>query len=151
MSWLFPNGVPSSESEMQQYLTNIEVPITNESGSRSTLSLTVHKKLATEVKLLFDDMMKVNNFRIKPDTYFYEWRLMASGTGHMSHHSYGVAIDINPDDNPATYTGGSYNPGGNYFSITDEIVQIWKKHGFYWGGDWNGYYKDYMHFTYTNH
>ena len=151
MSWLFPNGVPSSESEMQQYLTNIEVPITNESGSRSTLSLTVHKKLATEVKLLFDDMMKVNNFRIKPDTYFYEWRLMASGTGHMSHHSYGVAIDINPDDNPATYTGGSYNPGGNYFSITDEIVQIWKKHGFYWGGDWSGYYKDYMHFTYTNH
>ena len=151
MNWLFPNGVPSSESEMQQYLTDVEVPIIDESGNNSTISLTVHKKLAEEIKAIFTDMTKVKNFRIKSDTYAYDWRQMASGTGHMSHHSYGVAIDINADDNPATYTGGEYNPGGNYFSVTDEIVKIWKDHGFYWGGDWSGYYKDYMHFTYTNH
>ena len=151
VEWLFPNGVPSSEDEMKQYKTDIIVDIIDESGNRSKLPLTVHKKLEPEIRLIFDEMMKVKNFRIKPDVDSYEWRLTESGTGRMSQHSYGVAIDINPDDNPATYTGGSYNPGGNYFSITDEIVQIWKKHGFYWGGDWNGYYKDYMHFTYTNH
>lgn len=151
MNWLFPNGVPESESEMQSYLTNIEVPIINESGNQSTLTLTVHKKLAKEIEAIFTEMTKVKNFKIKPDTYGYEWRTMASGTGSMSHHSYGSAIDINPDDNPAAYTEGNYNPGGNPYSVTDEIVKIWKDHGFYWGGDWSSSYVDYMHFTYANH
>ena len=67
----------------------------------------------------------------------------------MSHHSYGVAFDINAAANGATYTGG-VNPSSPYY-INQKIVSIWKSHGFYWGGDWKGYYNDPMHFTWTNH
>lgn len=152
MAWLFPNGAPTTESEMQQYLTTIEVPIINEQGARTTMHLTVHQKLAAEYTAVFEDMLNVNGFKIKSgDTYAYGFRLMASGTGSLSHHSYGTAIDVNSADNPATYTSGNYAPGVNPYSVTDEVVKIWKDHGFYWGGDWSGYYQDYMHFTYMNH
>ena len=152
MNWLFPDGAPTTESGMQKYLTTIEVPIINESGSQTTMHLTVHIKLAAEYGAVFEDMLRVNGFKIKSgDTYAYGFRLMASGTGSLSHHSYGTAIDVNSADNPATYTSGNYAPGVNPYSVTDEVVKIWKDHGFYWGGDWSGYYRDYMHFTYMNH
>lgn len=152
MKYLFPNGVPTSENAMSTYLETIQVPIKNESGTETTTHLTVHKKLSSEIKAVFQEILAVDNFRVKSsETGAYNWRYMASGTGSLSHHSYGVAIDLNWNDNPATYTGGTYSPGGNYYSVTDEIVKIWKKHGFYWGGDWDGYYRDYMHFTYTDH
>ena len=47
-------------------------------------------------------------------------------------------------------TEGKYQPGVDPYSVTPEVVAIWKKHGFFWGGDWKSS-KDYMHFTYTNH
>lgn len=152
MAWLFPEGTPTNESDMKQYLEDIEVPIINESGNETTMRLTVHKKLATEIKAVFQDLLQVKNFRIKAsDSGGYNWRLMASGSGSLSHHSYGVAIDINSLDNKAAYTKGIYNPGGNYYSVTDEVVEIWKEHGFYWGGNWKGDSHDPMHFTYTGH
>ena len=88
-------------------------------------------------------------FRIK-SVGCYNWRNMASNSNARSYHSYGTCIDINPDSNPATYTGGTYNPGNDIFSITSAVVKVWKDAGFYWGGEWTGYYRDYMHFTYTN-
>ncbi|MFR7763129.1 MAG: M15 family metallopeptidase, partial [Eubacterium sp.] len=43
---------------------------------------------------------------------------------------------------------GGYKPGTNKFSVTQKVINIWKAHGFYWGGDWTGK-KDTMHFSYT--
>ena len=34
------------------------------------------------------------------------------------------------------------------FYNNEKVVAIWKKHGFYWGGDWSNR-TDPMHFTYT--
>ena len=151
MKWLFPNGEPGTEEEMQKYLVHVEVPIINDKGQSTTMTITCHKKLANEIRAAFADM-KAAGFKVKPyQTACYAWRMMASGTGARSHHSYGVCIDINSGDNPASYTSGNYAPGENPYSITKEIVQIWKDHGFYWGGDWSGHFKDYMHMTYTDH
>ena len=75
---------------------------------------------------------------------------MASDSSKQSYHSYGTCIDINWNSNPATYTGGAYAPGTNPLSITPPVIKIWAEAGFYWGGNWEGYYRDYMHFTYTN-
>lgn len=149
MNKLFPAGVPTTKQQMEAYLTTIEVTTIDKSGSTKTRKLTVHKYLANEVKAIFDELLKIK-FPIS-DAYSYSWRNMASGTGSKSHHSYGVAIDINASSNAASYTGGSYRPGKDPYSVTSEVVNIWKKHGFYWGGDWSGYYFDPMHFTYTNH
>ncbi len=151
LDWLFPDGVPSSPNEMQKYLTQITVPIINKNGKAATMILTVHKKLAEEIKKVFEDMKRAG-FKIKPEeTAGYNWRTMASNSSKVSHHSYGCVVDVNWTSNGASYTSWGYHPGEDEYSVTKKIVNIWKRHGFYWGGDWSTAYFDPMHFTYTNH
>jgi len=77
----------------------------------------------------------------------FNWR-MIRGTKRRSMHSFGIAIDIGvsrsnywdwtkPDDN------GHYTYK-NRFPL--EIVEIFERHGFIWGGKW--YHFDTMHFEY---
>jgi murein DD-endopeptidase MepM/ murein hydrolase activator NlpD len=57
---------------------------------------------------------------------------------YLSNHSFGSAIDINPTENGMNATTWDMPP---------EIVKIFLKHGFYWGGFYNSS-KDAMHFEY---
>ncbi|MBX7154498.1 MAG: M15 family metallopeptidase [Bacteriodetes bacterium] len=77
----------------------------------------------------------------------YNWRNIA-GTNRRSTHSYGIAIDINVGQshywrNSTADKKGVY-PYKN--KIPMEIVNIFEKHGFIWGGKW--YHYDTMHFEY---
>lgn len=148
MNWLFPNGTPVSQSAVEQYLVTIQVPINNSSGEKTTASLTVHHALASEISAIFEEI-QATGFKIH-ELSCYGYRKMASGTGSLSHHSYGVAIDINWSENPAVYWGYSPDPNSEYY-INQNIVNIFKAHGFYWGGDWSANFYDPMHFSYTNH
>jgi D-alanyl-D-alanine carboxypeptidase len=75
----------------------------------------------------------------------YNCRAVAD-TGAPSPHSYGIAIDLNtavsdywfwrPHDGPIAYRN----------RMPEEIVAIFEKHGFIWGGKW--YHYDTMHFEY---
>lgn len=151
MKWLFPSGVPFSSLEMQKYLTQIQVPIYTTKKKKSTMTLTVHKKLTTEITAVFEDMAKMH-FPIDPGcTAGYSWRVMASNSNKLSYHSYGCVVDVNWEHNGAAYTGWPYKPGKDKLAVTEKVVTIWKKHGFYWGGDWSASYFDPMHFTYVNH
>lgn len=147
LAQLFPGGTPTTQTQMAQYLTTISVPVCDTAGNVRYISIQSHKAIAGNVQACFNEMAALKFPVIFAGSY--EWRYMASGTGHLSHHSYGVAFDINAAANGATYTGG-VNPSSPYY-INQKIVSIWKSHGFYWGGDWKGYYNDPMHFTWTNH
>jgi hypothetical protein len=75
------------------------------------------------------------------------WRKI-SGTERLSVHSFGIAIDIDVKhanywkwDNPDPEDDQCYK---NHIPI--EIVEIFEKHGFIWGGKW--YHYDTMHFEY---
>lgn len=81
-----------------------------------------------------------------PNEGAYYCRAIA-GTTQTSMHSYGVAIDINtrysdywrwpsPPPDPIAYRN----------QIPFEIVEIFERHGFIWGGKW--YHFDTMHFEY---
>ena len=61
--------------------------------------------------------------------------------GGRSLHSWGIAIDINPAQNP--YQRGNY--GAPIKDIPDPVIEIFKHNGFFWGGDWPGE-RDAMHF-----
>lgn len=150
MNWLFPSGVPKTQAAMEPYLTYITVPIVDGSGNQSTHRLRVHKKLANELTAIFNELANIKFPVKKGDTYGYGWRKMASGTGSLSHHSYGVTIDLNANDNPPTYWNSVPDKNSPYYN-NPVVVQIFKAHGFYWGGDWSYKYNDPMHFTYTNH
>ena len=149
---LFPSGVPKSEKEMKKYLVAVKLPILNEKGKQSTITRYVHKALKDQVLACFEDMVKIG-FPVRAvDTGSYCWRKMS--TLHlMSHHSYGCVVDLNWRSNPmvslAKIATSKYKPGKDPYSITQEVADIWKSHGFYWGGDWTEK-KDFMHLTYTN-
>jgi len=79
-----------------------------------------------------------------------------SGTGHLSQHAYGRAIDINPLYNPyITADGFAPDNAGKYVDRDNEnpykidkndlCYQLFAEKGFFWGGDWNSV-KDYQHF-----
>ncbi len=57
--------------------------------------------------------------------------------GGKSLHSWAIALDINPTRNPM---------GGTSTDMPTEVIDIFKKHGFFWGGDWGGRDYDPMHF-----
>lgn len=63
------------------------------------------------------------------------------GGGGRSLHSWGIAIDINPGRNP--YQVGNW--GAPETDIPGPIIDIFKKYGYAWGGDWAGE-RDPMHF-----
>lgn len=151
MNWLFPEGVPVSQSGMDQYLVQIRVPIYTKKKKKDLMTLTVHKKLAAEITAVFQDLQKAK-FPVDPScTAGYTWRMMASNGNRVSYHSYGCVVDLNWTHNGASYTGWTYQPGKDKLAVTKKVVDIWKKHGFYWGGDWSEAYFDPMHFTYVNH
>jgi len=76
------------------------------------------------------------------------------GTHKWSNHTYGRAIDINPIENPYVSKSGhiSHQASLKYANrqlfkgvISPQVVKIFKKHGFRWGGNWHCC-KDYQHF-----
>jgi len=85
----------------------------------------------------------------------------ATGGGSLSKHSYGRAIDINPQQNPyVSYSTGqpkwSHSNANDYIArdtglahvIThdDLAYKLFNKYGYTWGGDWTNP-KDYQHFV----
>ena len=78
----------------------------------------------------------------------FNWRRIKD-TERLSLHSFGIAVDINVEY--SNYWKWD-DPGGerlhlDYVNrIPLEIVEIFEKHGFIWGGKW--YHYDTMHFEY---
>lgn len=63
-----------------------------------------------------------------------------AGTNTRSLHSYGLAVDLNPAQNPVTY-------GKVITNLPKGIGRLAAKYGLAWGGQWNGSKKDPMHFS----
>lgn len=79
----------------------------------------------------------------------FNWRNI-SGTNRLSAHSFGITIDINTShSNYWQWDCGCKNENtklGFKSKIPIELVKIFEKNGFIWGGRW--YHYDTMHFEY---
>lgn len=74
----------------------------------------------------------------------YSWRCIV-GTGRMSAHSFGLAVDLNPQLGAYwQWSKGVTHPSQKTYPT--EIVRIFENNGFVWGGKWREY--DLMHFEY---
>lgn len=67
-------------------------------------------------------------------------------TGKPSVHSYGAAIDLNTRYGDYWYWHRRTDPIPYRNRMPQEIVNIFERHGFIWGGKW--YHYDTMHFEY---
>ncbi|GAA3212438.1 M15 family metallopeptidase [Actinocorallia longicatena] len=83
----------------------------------------------------------------------------ATGSSNWSRHAYGMAVDINPCENPYVDTAGTiyHKRCARYYTnrsgklpgvITggDEVVRAFRTMNWKWGGYWAGT-KDYQHFS----
>ena len=77
-----------------------------------------------------------------------------------SNHAYGLAVDVNPTENP--YVGCGMTRDKEALSYLDRsrvrrgmvhapIVSAFTAVGWGWGGAWSGSTKDYMHFSWNGH
>jgi hypothetical protein len=82
------------------------------------------------------------------------------GTGTWSMHAYGLAVDVNPVENPYVGCGQSRDPSAKpYFDrsrhrrgmVTPRAIAAFRSIGWGWGGSWSGDTKDYMHFSSNGH
>lgn len=96
------------------------------------------EKIISELMQLPDKLQKYLN---NPGGTFV-WRNIA-GTNRLSNHSFGTALDIN-----TKYSDyWQWNKNFEYANrIPFEIVDIFEKYGFIWGGKW--YHYDTMHFEF---
>lgn len=154
LNYLFPVGLPVSHSEASTYMTTVSFPVVDINGNRSIKSATLHQKLADDFVNIMTEIAD-SGFPIK-DVGCYNFRGM-NGSNSRSHHSYGVACDLNVNENYMIKDGkilaGSYwRPGDDPYSFTENgvVVNTFSKYGWGWGGSWSSH-KDYMHFSFTGH
>lgn len=97
------------------------------------------------------------------NTSAFCYRTVTGSSGNLSNHAYGLAIDLNPLENPYVRLdgngyGSSEHEGSQAYiydrdsavmahviDYNDLAYQLFTAHGFTWGGDWSNP-KDYQHF-----
>ena len=139
-------------------------------------ALLVHKKVADEVmeifEALYDARYPLRSVRLVDDfgqpftdglsmsadnTSAYCCRRV-TGKTYFSRHSYGLAIDVNPVENPYIRPDGSFAPPESepyldrknlrpgMITEDDLCYKLFIAHGWSWGGHFKGE-KDYQHFS----
>ena len=112
-------------------------------------------RLVSDFKANDDASMRADN------TSAFNCRLMTGSKSKWSNHSYGLAIDLNPFENPYISKSGKVSPKEaskfakrEHFNrallLKDDVaVKAFLNDGFIWGGNWHSV-KDYQHFEYKN-
>ena len=145
-------------TEAAKNMKTITIPIwkMSSSGGRYTSSakLTIHKKLARNVQEIFKEIYALDiKFPIKVVKGFMYRKVggvALSKSRIMSIHSFGAAIDINPGDYDNDYflgKGNDLRDKSNPYCIPDEVIAIFEKYGWVWGGNFE-ICADTMHFQY---
>lgn len=146
---------PSNETASQEMVW-VEVPVWRLSGGQKvpgTDRVQVMSSIADDVKAIFTEIYNgPEQFPIN-SLGGYSWR----SNGLTSNHSAGLAIDINPDQNPqvradgTVLVGSKWEPGVNPYSISrdSDVVKAFGAHGWNWGAAFST--KDYMHFDFYSY
>jgi len=97
-----------------------------------------HRELGKTFAKVFSELQG-ENLASKVRTYggCYSFRSKRT-SAKLSTHSWGIAIDLNPDSNTQGTTG----------DMDENVIAIFRGHRFKWGGDWTGRSRDPMHFQF---
>jgi hypothetical protein len=161
MSDLFKKGKDLIDKD----IVKVEISFINFEGTEDKGILEVHKDVKDEVVKIFNEIKEINFPIFKMETVdkydfddeksvvannssAYNFRFV-SGTTKLSDHAIGLAIDINPKQNPWVHPSAlnkfPYVPGEKgTIEKGDEVVAIFEKYGWSWGGNWRN--PDYQHF-----
>jgi hypothetical protein len=158
-----------------EQLRTIQLSYWNFDGRPQLGRLVVHQRVARDVVTAFRRlyvarfpirrMVPVSRYRGSDDasmaadnTSGFNCRFV-SGTSRWSMHAYGLAIDVNPVENPYVSRGRVSPPAGNRYLDRSRrrpgmalrggvLVRAFAAVGWKWGGHWRGSL-DYQHFSTT--
>jgi Putative cell wall-binding domain len=149
------NKVYQNAVEAEANMVNISIDVwqLNKSGEKypAKRTLTVNKAIADMVQSVFNEIFAGQEKFPINSVGGYAWR-----PGNTSEHNWGLAIDINPNENymitseGKIVAGSFWDPANNPYSIPEngDVVTAFKKYGFTWGGNAWRSSNDYMHFSY---
>lgn len=133
------DGLPT-ERWQNRFLTQIRLPYPMRlSWDHDTVvrSITCHKSVARDLSNILGEILEyygsvaaVKEARMDLYGGCYNFRRMRGGS-NLSMHSYGIAIDIDPERNPL---GRKWEPDKGM--MPEAVIAIFKRHGWTWGGDW---------------
>ena len=137
----------ASAQAVGQHIVGVKwLPRLSKTVIRVTSIFGIAQRLAKISDSLAAMPANLSRFGLKPGGGF-SWRLIA-GTGHLSMHAFGSAIDINVgySDYWRWHRPGGGGPIPYKNRIPIPVVALFEKYGFIWGGRW--YHYDTMHFEY---
>jgi hypothetical protein len=93
------------------------------------------------------------------NTSAFNCRAAVGSTGSWSVHAFGLAVDVNPVENPYLLNGRALPPAGRRYADRSRrragmavaggvLVRAFESRGWGWGGRWSGS-PDYQHFSTT--
>ena len=162
-------------------LVLLTVPYRDFAGAAALGRLVVAKRVADQVASIFTAIFESQRFRIERMELVDKYRgnddasmaanntsafncRFVGGTTVLSAHALGIAIDVNPEQNPWVKGRVTVPPKGRAFDYPGErqsahrrgqpgiimsgdvVVTAFKQQGWKWGGDWTDK-KDYQHFS----
>jgi hypothetical protein len=102
------------------------------------------KAAFTELRAMAQTNKKISAF-LAPCSGTYNYRVIA-GTGRLSPHSFGTAIDLARDSRDYWKWATREQGEKRLLSYSKEVVEVFEKHKFVWGGKWGHF--DILHFEY---
>jgi D-alanyl-D-alanine carboxypeptidase len=124
-----------------EFLTRIALPFPlplSWDKSRTVTQMTCHKLMSGIFANVFGRLQSADlQDKITSFGGCFSFRPQRTGT-KLSAHSWGIAIDLNPENN-AQGSAGNMDAG---------VIEIFRDAGFEWGGDWQGRVRDPMHFQF---
>lgn len=132
----------SSRNSVENSLTDVSMP-----GSKTIFTVTTQHNVACQLSSALAEIGTAYPRLFANVGGSYNWRKI-SGTNRLSVHSFGAAIDVNAEIGGYwKWSGRKSGKAGSYANrVPQEVVQIFEKYGFIWGGKWHHF--DGMHFEY---
>lgn len=140
------NSKPSSGWESAN-LVRVKPPfVIRFEGKTVTAGVLIHKKCADSLARVFQaiwdaaghDQKVIDKWGVSNYGGAYNYRQMR-GSSRLSMHSWGCAIDLDPDNN-------AFHDQDPHFAHVPQVVKAFEDEGWTWGGRWSGRSKDGMHF-----
>ncbi len=137
--------------EIEKEIVSLKIDYIDYNGKKEVGIIEVNTRIADNVIGVFNDLYKIK-FPInkiersyqRPDKHIiinnittgYNFRFIM-GTNKLSKHAKGYAIDLNPKVNPAkpSMISQVYDESQEVGKITPEVISLFKKWGFKWGGE----------------
>ncbi|MDK2809412.1 MAG: hypothetical protein PWR27_121 [Petroclostridium sp.] len=133
-----------SKGQVEKNLIPVKVGYKNYSFNRNNKAAEALQSVMKELVLLTEKRQDIRSC-VFPASGTFNYRVIA-GTNQLSAHSFGIAIDLASDKRDYWKWTSRKEGERRLNSYPREIVQIFEKNNFIWGGKWGHF--DILHFEY---